>query len=317
MADLVGLGHPAERDGALDRGDAGRRRRSGRSVCSVRHRPDVDRVDPHLRGPLDGQRSGQASPGRPSPRRTPRSPGEGRSAETEEMFTIDAAGVLALHHRVGRLGHEQRREQVELDDLVVEPRRGLGGERVRRPARVVDQDVEPAVLGDERRRPSPATASGSRTSHCTCAACPATGARPRSARRSPPWRRRRGRPRRSRRRCPGAAGDQGDAAGEVQRQIAHAGTVGYQANAWLSTPTGRMPWPSPPSSATTASASSRWTIPPVNALPVAGLVRRSPPRSTTPAPTRRPRSSCCAPRARASTPASTSRRCSTPRASTP
>ena len=57
--------------------------------------------------------------------------------------------------------------------------------------------------------------------------------------------------------------------------------------------------------------------PPVNALTVAGLVRPGRHRSPSSAGTRRCGSSCCAPRAAASTPASTSRRCRRPRASTP
>ena len=55
--------------------------------------------------------------------------------------------------------------------------------------------------------------------------------------------------------------------------------------------------------------------PPVNALPVGRLVRAGRRGHRRPAPTAACASSCCAPRAAASTPASTSRRCRPPRAS--
>ena len=75
-------------------------------------------------------------------------PGEGRSAETDEMLTIDAAALLPLHHRVRGLRDQQRREQVELDDLL----RGSAATPsaagdVRRSPGVVHQHVEPPVAG--------------------------------------------------------------------------------------------------------------------------------------------------------------------------
>ena len=61
------------------------------------------------------------------------------------MLTIRTAGLLLLHPRVRGLGHVERREQVQLDDLPHEPGRDRGRVGGRCAAGVVDQHVEPAV----------------------------------------------------------------------------------------------------------------------------------------------------------------------------
>ena len=77
--------------------------------------------------------------------------GAGRVAETDEMLTIAAAAVLLLHHGVGRLRDQERAEQVEPHDLVVEARRRGGRVGARRPAGVVDQYVEATRVSDHPR----------------------------------------------------------------------------------------------------------------------------------------------------------------------
>ena len=164
---------------ALDRGDRG--------VVAVvvvgllgAAEADVDRVDPHLRRPLHRQRRGQRV--ETGLRRAVRRDGRRRAAGGDRGDVDDrAAGLLLLHHRVGRLRAEQRGEQVEADDLVVEARRRGRGVGRRRSPGVVDQDVQAAQ--STSTRPAPARPRG-RARRRPGASYPAP-ARPPSASRSP------------------------------------------------------------------------------------------------------------------------------------
>jgi hypothetical protein len=103
--------------------------------------------------------------------------------ETLAMLTIDAAAA-ALHMRMGGLRQVQRRGQVELQDRLDKARtgalRGHGG----RSACVVDQDVDPAVIGRRPDRPAP-WPSGSRMSPAGILT-PRAGFRARAAQRHHP-----------------------------------------------------------------------------------------------------------------------------------
>ena len=115
---------------------------------------DVDRVDPDLRRPLHRQRPGQrveAGLGRAVRRDAGRGPVRRDRRDVDDR----AAGVLLCITALAAWAHEQRREQVEPDDLVVEARRRRRGVGARRAAGVVDQHVEPPVRRDDPRRRAP------------------------------------------------------------------------------------------------------------------------------------------------------------------
>ena len=120
-ATSLGVPHPAEghRGRRPGRRSPGRRRPA--SACSVSIIARGHEVDAHLRCPVDGQRSGSGSTGRPWPPRTTAAPGEGREALTDPMFTITPPVVLGLHDPVGRLADEERRRQVQGEDRGREP----------------------------------------------------------------------------------------------------------------------------------------------------------------------------------------------------
>ena len=108
---------------------------------------DVDRVDPHLRRPLHRQRRvSESSPALAAPYAAivGRGPVGGDRGDVDDR----AAAPLLLHHRVGGLGDQQRGQQVEPDDLVVEPRRRGRG---------VGAGAPPALLTSTSSRPASAT----------------------------------------------------------------------------------------------------------------------------------------------------------------
>ena len=152
-------GHPAERDGPLDRGDP-----LVAAVVQVgllgAHHPDVDRVDPDV-GPHStaSVRVSESRPAFAAPYAAV--PGEGRSADTEEMLTIEPPTLRCITRWAAwrRSSGESRFRPTILSWKFGEASRC---ERVRRAAGVVDQHVEPAVRGDDpvdqRLRPTSGSA---------------------------------------------------------------------------------------------------------------------------------------------------------------
>ncbi len=139
---VFGGGHPAQRDAG---GDA--RHDTGVAVVREggfgRHEAGDDGVDPHLGSPLDGQAGDQvvqAGLGRAVGRGARRRARAAHAADHDDRSAVR----LLLHHRVGGLRDVQRRDQVQLDDLGVEPRGCGGGRGGRGTARVADHDVHAA-----------------------------------------------------------------------------------------------------------------------------------------------------------------------------
>src|SRR5271166_283146 len=141
-------GHPAERHVLRDRGD-----RLGVAVEQVGllgfdHAHHAG-VHPDLGPPFHRQRlreALQAGLGRPV------RAGAGGWPPAAETADVDdrPAALLVLHLLIGALRNQQRTNQIEFDDLAVELRAGLRGQYVRRPSRIVDDDIEAAVFVDDR-----------------------------------------------------------------------------------------------------------------------------------------------------------------------
>ena len=150
-ADVGGLGEPAERHVRRDRRDRIRVAVEQLGLLGLDHADD-DRVHPDLRRPLDGQRAGEAvdarlgrAVGRGARRRPP-------AADAGDVDDRAAAAPASASRRSRAVETDSGPSRLSSMILRAELRRRVRGEHVRRPARVVDHDVEPAVLGRRSRR---------------------------------------------------------------------------------------------------------------------------------------------------------------------
>jgi hypothetical protein len=137
-------GHTAQRDADGDRG-----RGAGVAVMREggirRHEARDDGVHSYLGRPLDGQAGDQVV--QAGLGGAVGGGARGRAGAAHAADHDDRPAVrLFLHHRVGGLRHVQRCDQVQLDDLGVEPRRRGGGRGGRGAARVADHHVDTAEL---------------------------------------------------------------------------------------------------------------------------------------------------------------------------